>query len=55
MYYLQKIYQEANLDDYYKRSGDLHRKNHGKIEVQSKVPTKTQDDLSNDETIYIYL
>jgi malate dehydrogenase (oxaloacetate-decarboxylating) len=32
--------------DYYEASMDLHRKYHGKLEVTSKVPVATKDDLS---------
>ena len=32
--------------DYYQRALDLHAQHHGKIEVCSKVPVKTRDDLS---------
>lgn len=32
--------------DYYKESLKLHSQNHGKVEITSKVPVKTQDDLS---------
>jgi len=32
--------------DYYKESLKLHEENHGKIEIISKVPIKTKDDLS---------
>ncbi|MGM5482147.1 MAG: NAD(P)-dependent malic enzyme [Nanobdellota archaeon] len=32
--------------DYYKESLKLHKKHKGKIEVKSKVPVKTQEDLS---------
>ena len=32
--------------DYYKEALHLHAKHHGKLEVTSKVPVKTRDDLS---------
>lgn len=32
--------------DYYKEALNLHAKHHGKLEVASKVPVKTRDDLS---------
>jgi malate dehydrogenase (oxaloacetate-decarboxylating) len=32
--------------DYYKASMDMHRRHRGKLEVTSKVPLKTKDDLS---------
>lgn len=32
--------------DYYKKALEMHAQHHGKIEVMSKVPVKTRDDLS---------
>ena len=32
--------------DYYKQALALHAQHHGKLEVKSKVPVKTRDDLS---------
>ena len=32
--------------DYYEKSLEMHAQHHGKIEVVSKVPVKTRDDLS---------
>jgi malate dehydrogenase (oxaloacetate-decarboxylating) len=32
--------------DYYKESMDMHRRHRGKLEVTSKVPVRTKDDLS---------
>ncbi len=34
------------MDKVYKDALELHRKNHGKLEVKSKVPIETKDDLS---------
>ena len=34
------------MDKVYEESLELHRKNHGKLEVKSKVPIETKEDLS---------
>mgnify|MGYP001211516202 CR=1 FL=1 len=36
----------SNRDEAYEKSVELHRKHGGKMEIRSKVPLLTQDDLS---------